>query len=56
MKTVYSYKFCFANLLLTSSLSVSICVAEGAREYKELPDSLLTDDVVYEYTFKALGQ
>lgn len=52
MNKIYYYILCFACFVLAGSLPTGTMAAEKVTvEMEALPDSLLTDDYVYEYTF-----
>lgn len=52
MNKIYYYILCFACFVLAGNLPTGTMAAERGTEKTEvLPDSLLTDDYVYEYTF-----
>lgn len=52
MNKIYYYILCFACFVLAGSLPTGTMAAEKVTvETEALPDSLLTDDYVYEYTF-----
>lgn len=52
MNKIYHHILCFACFILTGSLPAGTMAAEKTTvETEALPDSLLTDDYVYEYTF-----
>lgn len=52
MNKIYYYILCFACFVLAGNLPTGMMAAEKTTvETEALPDSLLTDDYVYEYTF-----
>ena len=52
MNKIYHHILCFACFVLAGSLPTGTMAAEKVTvETEALPDSLLTDDYVYEYTF-----
>ena len=52
MNKIYYYILCIACFVLEGNLHTGTMASERGTEKTEvLPDSLLTDDYVYEYTF-----
>ena len=57
MKNNYRYIICLFGLLLEVSFSYHVQAAENEKEnVGNIPDSMVTDDNVYEYTFSDFGK